>query len=73
MMNYYVFVSPPNKWATVHKGDCSHCNEGAGQKKLNKSPLTTEWLGPYVTREEALLRAEKTGMKMVTTCGHCRP
>jgi hypothetical protein len=72
-MSYYVYAAYPNQWATVHKGDCPHCNEGRGQEGLGGKLKTTDWLGPYTTREEAFDRARSTGLRTVTGGGHCHP
>lgn len=73
-MNFYVFLAPPNNCATIHKGQCSHCNEGKGQNRPEpKQNVATEWLGPYGTREEAFAVAQQSGLRAIIPCGHCKP
>ena len=70
---YWVFAAYPNQWATVHKAGCSHCRAGRGQEGSPAKPTTTDWRGPFSTREAAFFRATRTGLKTVSGCGHCRP
>ncbi len=71
--SYYVYAAYPNQWATVHKAECPHCRGGRGQTDRKGKLKTTDWFGPYSTREEAFERASRTGLKVVQGCGHCRP
>lgn len=72
-MSYWVYAAYPNQIAAVHRGECAHYNEGKGQKMSGHTPTTTDWFGPYATREEAFERARQTKLRKVTGCGHCRP
>ncbi len=57
----------------MHKGECPHCNEGKGQQDRRAKLKATDWFGPYETREQAFARAERTKLRKVTACGHCKP
>jgi hypothetical protein len=70
---YWVFASYPRRWATIHRAGCSHCRGGRGQKGSPAKLTTTGWLGPFADRGEAFAHADKTGLKTVKGCGHCRP
>lgn len=70
MAKYYVYVA--NQTATIHGGECSHCNIGRGQKGSPAKPRTTEWLGSFPTKAAAMAKAKLTGRKP-WICGHCKP
>jgi hypothetical protein len=70
---YWVFAAYPRQWATIHRAGCSHCRGGRGHKGSPARPTTSDWLGPFADRSEAFARADKTGLKTVKGCGHCRP
>jgi hypothetical protein len=70
---YWGYAAYPNQWATVHRAGCSHCRAGRGQEGAPAKRTTTDWFGPFTSREAAFARAARTGLETVSGCGHCRP
>lgn len=75
MTNFYVSYMKPIGRARIHKGSCSHCNDGKGQKGQDKEHSgITGWDGP-MTLEEAKEKLEywrKTrNFKDLAFCGTC--
>jgi hypothetical protein len=70
---YFAYAAYPNQWVTVHKATCAHCQGGRGQSGSAKARKSSDWFGPYCSREDAFKRARATGLRTVSACGHCRP
>jgi len=76
-MSFYVFVGTVA--AIVHRGDCSHCNDGRGIRRLTQYSWTAAkrrqpvWLGPYVTAEDAMRHARSAESPKARLCQHCLP
>ncbi|KZL00515.1 hypothetical protein PsAD14_04080 [Pseudovibrio sp. Ad14] len=73
MQPFWLFKAPPHKRARIHRGDCSHCNYGSGQKNQHKKDSgPTKW-----TPFDTLAAAEKamSGLQYEDTrlCGTCLP
>jgi hypothetical protein len=45
---------------TLHRGDCSHCRDGQGQKG-GTDPANGRWLGPFTSEPAAVAGAQRTG------------
>ena len=75
MHKYYVYhnwtVERGGK-ARVHLGDCSFCNNGQGIH--NTGPTRNgEWLGPFGTKQDALVQAQNIGAARKDCCKKCNP
>jgi hypothetical protein len=57
--------------ATVHRGDCGHCNDGAGQRGGTRSD-NGKWHGPFMTVNDALRQAALCGGEQ-RHCASCTP
>jgi len=57
LTGYWVFAAHLNQWATVHRAGCSHCRAGRGQEGAPAKRTTTDWFGPFTSREAAFARA----------------
>jgi len=57
--------------ATVHRGDCAHCNHGSGQHGGTRSD-NGRWLGPFTTVANVEASAGRTGAE-VRRCRTCSP
>lgn len=55
--------------ATIHRGDCGSCNNGAGVHG-GGSRHTGRWLGPFLSPDEASAEAESVGAD-VRNCSRC--
>lgn len=55
--------------AKVHRGDCSHCNDGRG-KDPDASDRNGQWHGGYSSREEAREHARSL-TRNATDCSFC--
>ena len=71
-MRYWVYENYPNNRATVHKAECSHCNNGAGVHGVDKNS-NGQWHGPYHGLSEARAKAGSTGRAVVRDCQVCAP
>ena len=67
MMAYWVYENYPNNRATVHKAECSYCNNGAGVHGVGKNP-TGQWHGPYHDVIQAQAKARNTSRSNVRDC-----
>jgi len=52
--------------ATIHKSDCSFCNDGAGLHRVAND--TGRWVGPTFTPRRD---AKRTGAKHIRDCSFC--
>lgn len=75
MEQYYVYhnwtVERGGK-AIAHLGSCSFCNNGRGVHGTGPT-RNGEWLGPFKTKQDALIQGEKTGAARVDWCKKCNP
>ena len=72
-MSYWVYENwrAHGHRATVHRSECGHCNDGAGQHGGTRAD-NGRWLGPFNTAEEAGSAARATG-GTDRRCRSCRP
>jgi len=72
-MSYWVYENwrAHGHRATVHRGDCGHCNDGAGQRGGTRGD-NGRWLGPYKSAADADAVARATGSE-TRRCGSCNP
>jgi len=73
--SYWVYIG---QWATVHRAACSYCRAGAGPGKNRRfrnwasgGPHTVKWLGPFVTRAEAMTAS--ANQADLRYCNRCLP
>lgn len=61
-MTYWVYENwrAHGHRATVHRGECGHCNDGSGQGGGTRAD-NGQWLGPYKAADEAAAAARATG------------
>lgn len=57
--------------ATIHRGECGFCNNGAGVHGGGHT-RNGRWLGPFRSREEAEAEAKRAGAE-VRDCSRCMP
>jgi hypothetical protein len=51
-MSFYVYEDVPTRRATVHRGSCRYCNDGAGRQAIRDE--AENWrLGPFDTPDDA--------------------
>lgn len=67
---YWVFEDLPTSRATVHRADCSFCNDGRGLRGVRREEQC-RWLGPFSGLESAGDEARRTGRNNVHFCGRC--
>ena len=70
-MAFWVYENWTVKKAMVHRGECSHCNDGRGTHP-GSSDRNGKWHGPFSTLAAATQAAARTGQP-VSRCGHCKP
>lgn len=51
MSEYWLYEDMIARTAKVHRGECKHCNHGAGTGRGRK-PEDSRWLGPYGSEAE---------------------
>jgi hypothetical protein len=57
--------------ATVHRGDCGHCNNGAATHGGGET-ASGGWHGPFASVDDARGALRRSGID-VPDCGHCAP
>jgi len=58
----------------IHKGNCSHCNDGRGTHgKVKGATENGHWLGAFRTVREAHEKAALNGARVIRTCQICLP
>ena len=57
--------------ATVHRGDCGHCNHGSGVH-AGSGTHNGSWHGPFSTADEAAALGRRQGAA-VRACASCVP
>lgn len=75
-MAFWVSHMNPIKRARIHKGSCSHCNEGQGQVGQDKTDSgNTGWFGPFdtVAAAQAFMESKFPDFTDKGKCGHCKP
>ena len=70
--SFWVYENWTHRYASVHRGECSHCNHGRGTQ-TGASRDNGEWHGPYEAALDAWAKARQTRRQTVRGCGHCRP
>ena len=71
-MSYWVYEN----WqiaggkARIHRGSCSHCNNGEGTHDCPNDGINGKWHGPFATLQQAEKTAEGTG-RPVSKCTFC--
>jgi hypothetical protein len=70
-VTFWTYTNWVHKYAKVHRGSCSHCNDGRGSHGAVHSHAG-QWVGPFDHVGEALQAGEATGW-LVTTCSFCAP
>jgi hypothetical protein len=74
MDDLYVSWVQPIKRARIHRGNCRHCNHGAGQTAQQTTGSgNTSWLGPMglAEAEEEIRSLRKQGYRDLAKCGLC--
>ena len=71
-MSYYVYENWTHDRARVHRGDCSHCNDGRGSHG-GGSDKNGKWHPPLEDRAEAFRLAASLRRADAKACGHCNP
>jgi hypothetical protein len=74
MTSFYVSWMKPQGRARIHKGECSNCNHGAGQKGQSKPKQeVTGWHGPmtFEAAEQKLAELRRQGYGDTDKCGTC--
>lgn len=72
-MAFYVYEVWHDSATKVHRGSCSHCNNGEGQNKENKGDQNGKWHGAFPTYREAKDFALTLGHGKNTDCEFCTP
>ena len=67
--NYYVYDAEDTGYATIHKGSCFICNEGAG--RIYAPPQDSRFSQPLPALDKAILYALIFTNKQVWLCGRC--
>jgi hypothetical protein len=72
---YWIKHIPTHQRARVHLANCPHCRDGQGQagQLRDEDDPKTFWLGPYPTKQEAVLAMNQLSARDVGFCGHCEP
>jgi hypothetical protein len=74
-MGFFVKVIPPSKRARVHRGDCTHCNNGGGQENQDKSGSPTYWIpappNAGMALSTAVAEMEKLTGYQIGRCYYC--
>ncbi len=72
-MTYWVYENwrAHGHRATVHREECGHCNDGAGQSGGTRAD-NGRWGGPYTSVDKAVAAAQATG-GADRRCGSCKP
>lgn len=68
----WVYDNRVHKFARVHRSECTFCQGGRGLHDRGSRAVAGGWLGPFLTWEEALAAATRTG-RDVSTCSVCTP
>jgi hypothetical protein len=68
---FWVYDNRVHHYARLHRADCAYCNAGAGIH-ADSADVAGEWLGPYVSLDDALEVAARTG-RDVAECKACSP
>ena len=68
-MNYWVYEDDPTKRVRIHVAYCTRCNDGRGMKEARLPD--NRWHGPFVTDQEAIDHALKTGHMDARGCWFC--
>ena len=73
MMAYWVNEDFPTSKATIHKGECRHCNYGQGHGN-RPGKGTSQWHGSFETKDAALAFArDNTKCRYRRCCQTCNP
>jgi hypothetical protein len=71
-VTYWVDANRVHRFAKVHRGDCTFCNEGRGIHARGDAAVASRWLGPFNSVLEAEREARQTGWD-VQFCSFCTP
>lgn len=71
-MSFWVYANWVHRFAKVHRGPCSFCNEGTGIHSRGQAAVASRWLGPFGSVVEAEQEARRTGWD-VEYCRFCAP
>lgn len=74
MTDFYVSWMKPVGRARIHRGDCSNCNHGDGQKGQDKPKReVTGWHGPmtFEAAERKVEELRQKGYRDTGSCGKC--
>ena len=70
-MSYYIYENSVHKYAKIHVGDCSHCNQGRGTHGVGGTRVRDEWHGPFDHLKDAEQHQKSLRVKDKGNCGHC--
>ena len=70
-MSFYTYENWVHRYARVHRGECSHCNQGHGSHAAVNSHAG-QWHGAFGSYAEARDAGSNTGFE-VTDCRVCAP
>ena len=71
-MNYYIYENSVVNRATIHVGDCSHCNQGRGTHDVSDDNRERDkWHGPFDHLKDAEQHQKNLHVKDKGNCGHC--
>lgn len=72
----YFYFNYPNRKLTLHKGQCSFCNEGIGLQENVHGENNGGWRGRFDNYQSALAEAQVIAKEMgiaPTNCKRCKP
>jgi hypothetical protein len=72
----YFYFNYPNRKVTLHKGQCSFCNEGEGLQENIHGEGNGGWRGRFDTYQGAATEAQAIAQEMgivPTNCRRCNP
>jgi hypothetical protein len=69
---FWVYDNRVHKFAKIHRGDCTFCDEGRGLHRRGAKAVAGGWLGPFKDFPSAERAADATG-RSVQICAVCAP
>lgn len=71
-MEHWVYDNRVNRYARVHRADCTFCDQGQGLHRRGLNAAAGQWLGPFPSLADAQTAADATG-RTVSRCSVCAP